>query len=174
MFAKKGWATVNIEQRTSAQSKDDLHPGQSADIHILDAAVRDIWVDVKVITVPQGSYTGHSPSRKNKRSAYGYGPIILQEMYEEVRPFAVEQQGRLGDAIYALILETFRGATGPFPAGPTLLALTPSEPLRPDLIWTRFRPDLDLKSAFSGPNQVKIRSESGLGRGFQRGSVPEG
>ena len=46
-------------------------------------------------------------------------------------------------------LETFRGAT------------RTAEHLRPDLIRTRFRPDLDLKSHFSGPNQVEIGSKSG-------------
>ena len=44
------------------------------------------------------------------------------------------------------------------PAGPTPLAPIPSEHPRADLIWTRFWPDLDLKSPFSGqksgPNQV--------------------
>ena len=43
-------------------------------------------------------------------------------------------------------------------AGPTPLARTLSEHLPPDLIWTRFWPDSDLKSPFSGPNQVQIRS----------------
>ena len=44
-------------------------------------------------------------------------------------------------------------------AGPTPLAPTPSEHLPPDLIQTWFWPDSDLKSAFSGPNQIEIRSE---------------
>ena len=37
----------------------------------------------------------------------------------------------------------------------------PAEPLRPDLIRTRFRPDSDLKTPFSGLNQVEIGSKSG-------------
>ena len=43
-----------------------------------------------------------------------------------------------------------------------------------DLIWTRFRPDFDLKSAFSGPNQVEIGSKSGPNQVRAEGSVPEG
>ena len=52
-------------------------------------------------------------------------------------------------------------------AGPTFLAPTPLRTLPP-------RPNWDLKSAFSGPNQVEIRSELGLGGGVRRGSGPEG
>ena len=70
----------------------------------------------------------------------------------------------------------------PLPAGPTLLAPTPAETLRPDLIWTRFWPDFDLESgpeiclfrSESGRNQIKIRSESGPGRGVQRGRCQSG
>ena len=44
-----------------------------------------------------------------------------------------------------------------------------------DLILTRNRPDFDLKSAFSGPNQVEIGSKSGPGRGVgARGAGPAG
>ena len=50
-------------------------------------------------------------------------------------------------------------------AGPTPLAPTPSE----HLIQTWFRPDLGLKRRISGRNQVKIRSESGLGGGCSEG-----
>ena len=50
----------------------------------------------------------------------------------------------------------------------------PPEPLRPDLIWTRFRPDLDLKSPFSGPNQVEIGSKSGPGGGVRVGRCRAG
>ena len=62
-------------------------------------------------------------------------------------------------------LETFRGATGPLPAGPTPLAPTPPPGPDLDLTLTRFRPDFDLKSAFLGPNQVEIGSKSGPGGG---------
>ena len=47
--------------------------------------------------------------------------------------------------------ETYRAIA----AGPTPLARNLSEHLPPDLIWTRFWPDLDRKSPFSGPNQVR-------------------
>ena len=56
------------------------------------------------------------------------------------------------------VVETFRGT---LPPGPTPPAPTQLNPLRLDLISTRFRPDLDLKSRFSGPNQVEIGSKSG-------------
>ena len=62
-------------------------------------------------------------------------------------------------------IETFRGATGPLPAGPTPLAPTPPPGPDLDLILTRFGPDFDLKSAFSGPNRVEIGSKSGPGGG---------
>ena len=61
---------------------------------------------------------------------------------------------------------------GPLHPDPPL-QLRPSRTLRPDLIRTRFRPDLDLKRVISGPNQVDIRSKSGLGGGVQQ-AVPEG
>ena len=71
--------------------------------------------------------------------------------------------------------ETFRGAAGPLPAGPTPLAPTPPPGPDFDLISTRFRPDFDLKSAFSGPNQVEIGSKSGPGGGVgARGVGPAG
>ena len=60
------------------------------------------------------------------------------------------------------------------PAAPAPLAPTPAEPLCKDLILTRFRPDFDLKSHFSGrirstsgQNRVRIRS----GQGHRGGRV---
>ena len=58
-------------------------------------------------------------------------------------------------------IETFRRSyrdppTRTYPSG-----TDPPEPLCPDLIRTRFRPDSDLKRVISGPNQVEIRSKSG-------------
>ena len=49
-------------------------------------------------------------------------------------------------------------------AGSTPTAPNPSERLPQEMISTYFGPDSDLKYPFSGPNQVEIRRESGLGR----------
>ena len=57
------------------------------------------------------------------------------------------------------------------PARPTPLGWTPSEPLPPDLIWTRFGPDWDpILIRNSGAKRVKIRSKSGPEEGVRRGS----
>ena len=54
------------------------------------------------------------------------------------------------------------------PSRPTPPAPTRAERLRPDMIWTCFRPDLSLIQTLNGcRNRVKIRSESGPGRGGQ-------
>ena len=57
-------------------------------------------------------------------------------------------------------------------------ATDPAEPLRPDLISTRFRPDLELKTPFSGPNRaeigVEIRPASGPGGGVRLGRCRRG
>ena len=47
-------------------------------------------------------------------------------------------------------LATYRAMT----AGPTPLGPTPSEHIRPDLIWTRFGPEIALFGSKSDPNQV--------------------
>ena len=71
-------------------------------------------------------------------------PLPLSRTCVRLRSFA---------PICALMLGTFRGATGSpwdpptrtYPSG-----TDPAEPLRPDLIWTRSRPDLDLESCRRG------------------------
>ena len=57
------------------------------------------------------------------------------------------------DLSAASTAETSEEPQGPYPSG-----TDPAEPLRLDPIWTRFRPDLVLKSPFAGPNQVEIGS----------------
>ena len=72
------------------------------------------------------------------------------------------------DSALMAMLKTFRGATGPSQLELPLRAWTPPNP-SPDLIWTRFSHDSELKSPYSGPHRVKIGSKSGAGEGFGGG-----
>ena len=63
-------------------------------------------------------------------------------------------------------VKTFRRSYRAIPAGPTPPTLSPSKPLpsKPlptDLLRTWFRPGSGLKSLFSSPNRVEIRSKLG-------------
>ena len=92
-------------------------------------------------------------------------------------PLRVEDPRPTGRSLDPKV-KTFRRSYRAFAPGPTPLDPTPSEPILPDLFRTRwFWPDSDSKSAFSGPNPVKIGSKwfnhvraEGLGGGrVQRG-----
>ena len=92
----KGGATVNIEQRASAQVKLDLQRGllldpHTADIHILDPSVDDIWVE-GVATTPairqaESDMRRHTvvPDMLSKISMRGFGCSWLNSIADSGR-----------------------------------------------------------------------------------------
>ena len=77
---------------------------------------------------------------------------------------------RFGTLVARLRSRLSGGATKPFQADLPLRP-PPNPSRRPalDPIWSRFRPDLDLETRISGPNQVRIRSRLGPSHVFGGG-----
>ena len=78
---------------------------RTANIHIIDAAVRDIWVDVKVFAVLQGEWQQLLPSAKQKTTR---GELVvmalslkaLTSLNKEVRPFSPKRQWHLEFSLF--------------------------------------------------------------------------
>ena len=69
--------------------------------YILEQAVRDIWVDVLIVSAPPEAMASQTirQAEQEKRKAYGCAPFTTQNSYDGVRPFVIEQYGHLAEAV---------------------------------------------------------------------------
>ena len=63
----------------------------------LDQAVRDVWVDVEVVSAPPEAMASQTirQAEQEKCRAYGCTPLTTQNVYDGVRPLVIEQYGRI-------------------------------------------------------------------------------